>query len=123
MTNEQLTEKVIELLAYREKAQEEHETFKTTLTRLQNSMDTFTKLAEDVHIMALNMENMQKDLAKHWKSDNCKKIKQPERVAFSFKIICRWSVCKLQLLHLSGVPVLWDPSILPRYGPACQRYP
>lgn len=61
MTNEQLTEKVIELLAYREKAQEEHETFKTTLTRLQNSMDTFIKLAEDVHIMALNMENMKKE--------------------------------------------------------------
>jgi TctA family transporter len=60
MTNEQLTEKVIELLAYREKAQEEHETFKNTLTRLQNNMDTFTKLAEDVHIMAINMENMQK---------------------------------------------------------------
>lgn len=60
MTNEQLTEKVIELLAYREKAQEEHDTFKTTLSRLQNSIDTFTKLAEDVHIMALNMENMKK---------------------------------------------------------------
>ena len=61
MTNEQLTEKVIELLAYKEKAQEEHDTFKTTLTRLQNSMDTFIKLAEDVHIMALNMENMKKE--------------------------------------------------------------
>ena len=60
MTNEQLTEKVIELLAYREKAQEEHDTFKSTLTRLQNSIDTFTKLAEDVHIMAINMENIQK---------------------------------------------------------------
>ena len=60
MTNEQLTEKVIELLAYREKAQEEHDTFKATLTRLQNSIDTLTKLAEDVHIMALNMENMKK---------------------------------------------------------------
>lgn len=60
MTNEQLTEKVIELLSYKEKSQEEHDTFKATLTRLQNSIDTFTKLAEDVHIMALNMENMKK---------------------------------------------------------------
>ena len=60
MTNEQLTEKVIELLAHREKSQEEHETFKATLTRLQNNMDSFKKLAEDVHIMAFNMENMQK---------------------------------------------------------------
>ena len=62
MTNEQLTEKVIDLLAYKEKAQEEHDTFKSTLNRLQNSIDTFTKLAEDVHIMAVNMENMQKTL-------------------------------------------------------------
>lgn len=60
MTNEQLTEKVIELLAYKEKAEEEHNTFKTTIVRLQSSIDTFTKLAEDVHIMALNMENMKK---------------------------------------------------------------
>ena len=60
MTNEQLTEKVIELVAYKEKAQEEHETFKNTLNRLQDNMDTFTKLAEDVHIMAVNMKNMQK---------------------------------------------------------------
>ena len=60
MTNEQLTEKVIELLAYKEKAEEEHNTFKTTIVRLQASIDTFTKLAEDVHIMALNMENMKK---------------------------------------------------------------
>ena len=60
MTNEQLTEKVIELLAYKEKAEEEHNTFKSTIVRLQTSIDTFTKLAEDVHIMALNMENMKK---------------------------------------------------------------
>lgn len=60
MTNEQLTEKVIELLAHREKAEEEHRIFRETIAKMQNSMDTFTKLAEDVHIMALNMENMQK---------------------------------------------------------------
>lgn len=60
MTNEQLTEKVIELVAYKEKAQEEHDTFKNMLNRLQDNMDTFTKLAEDVHIMAVNMKNMQK---------------------------------------------------------------
>ena len=62
MTNEQLTEKVIELVAYKEKAQEEHETIKSTLSRLQDNMIVFNKLAEDVHIMALNMQNMQKTL-------------------------------------------------------------
>lgn len=60
MTNEQITEKVIELVAYKEKAQEEHDMFKSMLKRLQDNMTTFTKLAEDVHIMALNMQNMQK---------------------------------------------------------------
>lgn len=60
MTNEQLTEKVIELVAYKEKAEEEHKTFKTNISKLQDNMDTFTQLAEDVHIMAINMQNMQK---------------------------------------------------------------
>ena len=60
MTNEQLTEKVIELVAYKEKSQEEHKMFKETLERIQENMSIFTKLAEDVHILAINMENMQK---------------------------------------------------------------
>lgn len=60
MTNEQLTDRVIELVAYKEKAEEEHKSFKSTLERIQENMTIFTKLAEDVHILAINMENMQK---------------------------------------------------------------
>lgn len=60
MTNEQLTDKVVELLGYREKAQEEHKVFHDTLKSIQENMNIFTKLAEDVHILAINMENMQK---------------------------------------------------------------
>lgn len=62
MTNEQLTDRIVELVAYKEKAEEEHKTFKTSIDKLQESMDTFTKLAEDVHIMAISIENMQKTL-------------------------------------------------------------
>ena len=60
MTNEQLTDRVIELVAYKEKAEEEHKAFKSALERIQENMTIFTKLAEDVHILAINMENMQK---------------------------------------------------------------
>lgn len=63
MTNEQLTQAIIELTAYKAKAEEEHDMFKSMLKRLQDNMVTFTKLAEDVHIMAINMESMQKTLA------------------------------------------------------------
>ena len=62
MTNEQLTDRVIELLAYKEKAEQEHKMFNETLEKIQASLDVFNKLAEDVHIMANNMTNMQKTL-------------------------------------------------------------
>lgn len=62
MTNEQLTERVIELVAYREKAQEEHEMFKNMLMTMRDDIKQTKTLAEDVHIMAINMQNMQKTL-------------------------------------------------------------
>lgn len=62
MTNEQLTDRIVELVAYKEKSEEEHKGFKTAIDKLQESMDNFTKLAEAVHIMAINIENMQKTL-------------------------------------------------------------
>ena len=62
MTNEQLTQAVIDLTAYKAKAEEEHDMFKSMLMRLQDNMNIFTKLAEDVHILAINIENMQKTL-------------------------------------------------------------
>ena len=62
MTNEQLTEHILELEKYKAKAEQEHQGFRTTLERIQNSLDAFNKLAEDVHVMANNMTNMQKTL-------------------------------------------------------------
>ena len=62
MTNEQLTQAVIDLTAYKAKAEEEHDMFKSMLTRLQDNMKTFTKLAEDVHILAISIDTMQKTL-------------------------------------------------------------
>lgn len=60
MTNEQLTQNVIELVAYKAKAEEEHDFFRTMLQAIKEDVQATKTLTEDVHIMALNMENMQK---------------------------------------------------------------
>ncbi len=62
MTNEQLTQSVIELVAYKAKAEEEHDIFKTMLKTIQEDIKATKSLAEDVHIMALNMQNMRETL-------------------------------------------------------------
>ena len=62
MTNEQLTEHILELEKYKAQAEQEHKTFRATLEKIQDSLSVFNKLAEDVHIMANNMTNMQKTL-------------------------------------------------------------
>lgn len=60
MTNEQLTQNVVDLIAYKAKAEEEHELFRTMLQAIKDDVQATKTLTEDVHIMALNMENMQK---------------------------------------------------------------
>lgn len=60
MTNEQLTSKVMELETFKGKAEAEHEKYEVLLTEIQKDIRTTKNLAEDVHIMAINMQNMQK---------------------------------------------------------------
>jgi len=60
MTNEQLTQNVIDLMTYKARAEEEHDMFKDMLRAIQEDIKTTKTLTEDVHIMAINMENMQK---------------------------------------------------------------
>lgn len=62
MTNEQLTNTVIDLVAYKAKAEEEHRMYDTILSEIQTDVKATKSLAEDVHIMAINMQNMQKTL-------------------------------------------------------------
>ena len=62
MTNEQLTQNVIDLVAYKAKAEEEHDVFKNMLQTMRDDIKDTKALAEDVHIMAINMQNMQKTL-------------------------------------------------------------
>lgn len=60
MTNEQLTQEVLRLSEYQAKSEAEHEKFELILKELQEDVKTTKSLAEDVHILAINMENMQK---------------------------------------------------------------
>lgn len=60
MTNEQLTQKVVELEEFKGRSEAEHERFETIVKELQEDVRATKGLAEDVHIMAINMQNMQK---------------------------------------------------------------
>ena len=60
MTNEQLTKEVMDLTENQAKAKAEHEKFELILKELQEDVKSTKALAEDVHIMAINMQNMQK---------------------------------------------------------------
>lgn len=60
MTTEQLTQEVMNLKEQQAKSQAEHEKFELILSEIQEEAKSTKSLAEDVHIMALNMQNMQK---------------------------------------------------------------
>lgn len=62
MTTEQLTQEVMSLKEHQAKSQAEHEKFNLLLSEIQEEVRSTKTLAEDVHIMAINMENMQKTL-------------------------------------------------------------
>lgn len=62
MTNEQLTQEIINLKEHQAKAEAEHEKFEMIVKELQEDIKTTKSLAEDVHILAINMENMQKTM-------------------------------------------------------------
>ena len=59
MTNEQLTQEVIRLREHQAEAKAEHDKFNLILKELQEDVKATKNLAEDVHIMAINMKTMQ----------------------------------------------------------------
>lgn len=69
MTNEQLTQEVMRLKEHQAKCEGQHEKYEEMLKELQEDVSTTKNLAEDVHIMAVNMGNMQKTL-----DDTSKKV-------------------------------------------------
>lgn len=62
MNNAQLTQEVMNLKEHQAKSIAEHEKFEMILSELQEDVKATKALAEDVHIMAINMQNMQKTL-------------------------------------------------------------
>ena len=65
MTNEQLTQKFIELAEHQAKYEAtciaEKEQIQSSIEDMKKEIRTFKTLAEDVHIMAINMSNIQKE--------------------------------------------------------------
>lgn len=59
MTNEQITQEIMSLKEHQAKSLAEHEKFELILKELQEDVKSTKTLAEDVHIMAVNMKNMQ----------------------------------------------------------------
>lgn len=62
MTNEQLTHEVMKLTEHQAKCDAERENIVTVIEELREDVKSTKALAEDVHIMAINMQNMQKTL-------------------------------------------------------------
>lgn len=62
MTNEQLTQEIMVLKEHQAKAEAEHDKFDILFKELQEDVKSTKTLAEDVHIMAINMERMQNTL-------------------------------------------------------------
>lgn len=62
MTNEQLTQEVMNLKEHQAKCDVERNNIIAVIEELREDIKSTKHLAEDVHIMALNMQNMQKTL-------------------------------------------------------------
>lgn len=62
MTTEQLTQEIMRIKEHQAKADAEHERFETVIKEIQEDVKTTKNLAEDVHIMAINIERMQKTI-------------------------------------------------------------
>lgn len=62
MTNEQLIQKVMKLAEHQAKCDAEIENMLNVVEELKEDIKATKSLAEDVHIMAINMKNMQETL-------------------------------------------------------------
>lgn len=62
MTNEQLTQEVMKLAEHQAKCDAERENMLSVVEELKEDVKATKSLAEDVHIMAINMKNMQETL-------------------------------------------------------------
>ena len=62
MTNEQLTQEVMKLAKHQAKCDAERENILNIIEELREDIKATKSLAEDVHILAINMKSMQKTM-------------------------------------------------------------
>lgn len=62
MTNEQLTQEVIKLAEHQARCDAERDNILMVIEELREDVKSTKSLTEDVHIMAINLTNMQKTL-------------------------------------------------------------
>lgn len=62
MTNEQLTQEVMKLAEHQAKCDAERENILNIVEELREDIKATKSLAEDVHILAINMKSMQKTM-------------------------------------------------------------
>lgn len=62
MTNEQLTQEVLKLAEHQAKCDAERENMLSVIEELREDIKATKSLAEDVHILAINMKSMQKTM-------------------------------------------------------------
>lgn len=62
MTNEQLTQEVMKLAEHQAKCDAERENILNVIEELREDIKATKSLAEDVHILAINMKSMQKTM-------------------------------------------------------------
>ena len=74
MTNEQLTQEVIKLAEHQAKCDAERDNILITIEELREDIKTTKSLAEDVHIMAINMKSMEQA-----QSDTNKKLAETNK--------------------------------------------
>ena len=99
MTNEQLTQEVMNLKEHQAKSVAEHEKFELILKELQEDVKSTKTLAEDVHIMAINMQNMQKTLEETNKKVDALSSKEFVEYKENKKLIKQNIINYIQHLH------------------------
>lgn len=103
MTNDQLTQEVIHLMEYQAQAKAEHEKFQLLLSEIQEEVKSTKSLAEDVHIMAINMKNMQETLNETNKKVDVLSAKEFEEYKENKKVIKQNVISKITSGIVGGI--------------------
>lgn len=97
MTNEQIIIKIQELTEKQIKSEIERKQIFEAINELKEGVEVTRKLAEDIHIMAINIENMQKTL-----DSTVKKVEDVERKDYNNYLESKKTIKNNVLSGLTG---------------------